>query len=267
MEPVPSCHACQAAAGRRSAPAGARPVAACATTPGCGANGYAWASVRGPVTSSTTSTSPLDAGVRERHVLPPRRRARTQVDLAPAIRSPRTSTRPSQRRKRRRRMRSRRQPVRHQAEPAGEEVRDGAGGPRLRPAGDGVGHRRRELRAREAGEQLGQPVGVGGRRRRRAAPRRRGRSPRRSRTRAARRRSSRCRAATPCRGGSRPGCRPPRPRASVRMPQPENMRVVHHRVADRRRRAPGGTARPHSRWPWLDASARARAAVGAEPIE
>ena len=37
---------------------------------------------------------------------------------------------------------------------------------------------------------------------------------------------TRCRGATPCRCGTRSGCTPPDPSARVRIPQPENMRVV-----------------------------------------
>ena len=52
------------------------------------------------------------------------------------------------------------QTVRHEPEPARHEVRDRARRPGLRLARDRVRHRRLELRPREAGEQLGQPVGL-----------------------------------------------------------------------------------------------------------
>ena len=52
---------------------------------------------------------------------------------------------------------------RDEPEAARDQVGDGARRPRLGLAGDGIGHRRLELRAREAGEQLRQPVAAGGR--------------------------------------------------------------------------------------------------------
>ena len=159
-----------------------------------------------------------------------------------------------------------RERVGHEPEPAGDEVRDRAGRPGLRLARDGVRDRRLELGAPVAGEELRQPVGLGVATPRRAAPRRSGRSRRRSRTRAARTRSAPCRAARPCRGGSRPGCSPSRPGPACGSPSRRTSRPTSARRA-RPARAPATARAPHSRWPWLEASASLGRPSAPKPIE
>ena len=119
---------------------------------------------RSPAISSTTSRSPsmrASASV----TWSPARSKRRSIRASPSS-SPVTSTRSSQRGSdglttlRRLLSASGLRP-----EARLEQVRDRARRPRLRLAGDGIGHRLVELRAREAGEQLRQPVVVEPRRR------------------------------------------------------------------------------------------------------
>ena len=98
-----------------------------------------------------------------------------------------------------------------------------AGGPGLRARGGREGDRHRGQRAREAGEHLGQAVlEVGGGGEDRGGDRRP--PPRGGRSGPGRRRSASCRAARPCRCGSRAGCS--RPRRAERADAPAGVELL-----------------------------------------